>query len=313
MDRRAFLKTSGVLGAGAAALGSMRGMLLGADGAKIALGDITKDGPKGAPNAEKLGWRPGCQAWTFNYYMPSADAKVEKLTFVESIDRTHDLGLHYIEAFPGQILSKEKPGEKMGPSLSAPARTELKSRLADNGLKLVNFGVVNPANKAVFDFAKDMGLETIVSEPKFDSFDDLDKLVEEYQINIAIHDHPKPSPYWNPDTVLKYVKDHNKRIGACCDTGHWMRSGVNPVEALKKLEGRIISFHLKDLTEFNSREAKDVPWGMGRGDIKGILTEVKRQGIKPVFSIEYETRFTMPQLAQCVAYMDQVAAELAKG
>jgi sugar phosphate isomerase/epimerase len=156
-----------------------------------------------------------------------------------------------------------------------------------------------------------MGIETLVSEPKFDAFDAIDKLCEEYKINVALHDHPKPSPYWNPDTVLKVCKDHSKRIGACCDTGHWMRSDLNPVECLRKLEGRIISFHVKDLNEFGPK-AHDVPWGTGRGDIKGILTEVKRQGIKPVFSMEYEHRFTMPELAECVAYFDKVAAELAK-
>ena len=222
------------------------------------------------------------------------------------------MGLHYIEAFPGQKLSQEKPSEQMGPKLSADSRTEVKNRLADKGVKLVSTVSVR-LTKPSPEYAKDMGLETLVSEPGFNDFDGLDKLVEEYQINVALHDHPKPSRYWDPDIVLKHVKDHNKRIGACCDTGHWMRSGINPVEALKKLEGRIISFHLKDLSEFDSRSAKDVPWGTGRGEIKAILTEVKRQGIKPVFSIEYETKFTMPQLAQCVAYMDQVAAELGNG
>ena len=302
MNRRSFLETTGALTVGAMAVGPLHNAW------------AAFDGPKGAPNAEKLGWRPGCQAWTFNYFAPDASAKVEKLSFVESIDKTHDLGLHFIEAFPDQVLSKEKPTEKMGPRLSADSRKDLKKILSDKGVKFVNFGVVNPASKAVFDFAKEMELETIVTEPKFDSFDNLDKLVEEYQINVAIHDHPKPSPYWNPDILLEHIKNHNKRIGACCDTGHWMRSGINPVEALKKLEGHIISFHLKDLNEFgNPRGAKDVPWGTGKGDIKAILTEVKRQGIKPVFSIEYETKFTMPQLAQCVAYMDQVAAELSNG
>jgi sugar phosphate isomerase/epimerase len=300
MNRRSFLQTTSALAAGSLAVGPIQNAW------------AAFDGPKGAPNAEKLGWRPCCQAWTFNYYAPDASAKVEKLSFVESVDKTHDLGIHFIEAFPGQNLSKEKPSEKMGPGLSADARKDLKKLLADKGIKLVNFGV-GPANKAAFDFAKDMGLETLVSEPRFNEFDALDKLVEEYQINVAIHDHPKPSPYWSPDIVLEHIKDHNKRIGACCDTGHWMRSGINPVEALKKLEGHIISFHLKDLSEFDSRSAKDVPWGTGRGEIKAILTEVKRQGIKPVFSIEYETKFTMPQLAQCVAYMDQVAAELSNG
>jgi sugar phosphate isomerase/epimerase len=299
MDRRSFIQAAGAVSAGL--------LVAGHSGQAFAA-----DQPKGAPNAEKLGWRPGCQAWTFNYYSATRDAKQEKLTFLESVDKTHDLGLHFIEGFPGQAVGTDLPGQQMGPRMSDDARKEVKKRLADKGVKFVNFGV-GPADKAAFDFAKDMGLETLVSEPKFDEFDTLDKLVEEYQINVAIHDHPRPSPYWNPDILLEHVKDHNKRIGACCDTGHWLRSGVHPVEALKKLEGRIISFHLKDLTEFNDKHAQDVPWGTGRGDIKAILTEVKRQGLKPVFSIEYETKFTMPQLAQCVAYMDQVAAELGNG
>jgi sugar phosphate isomerase/epimerase len=260
---------------------------------------LLADQANGAPHAEKLGWRLGCQAWTFN-----------RFTFYEAMDKTAELGLHVIEAYPHkQKLSADKPDQIVGPTLSAEARRELKKRLADKGLKLVNFGV-GPANKEAFEFAKDMGIETLVSEPPFEAFDELDKLCEEYQINVALHDHPRPSPYWSPDIVLKACKGHSKRIGACCDTGHWMRSDIVPVEALKKLEGRIISFHLKDLDEYGMK-AHDVPWGTGRGDIKGVLSEVKRQKIKPVFSMEYEYRFTMPELAQCVAYFDKVAAELA--
>jgi sugar phosphate isomerase/epimerase len=286
MNRRAFLKATTALTTGAAFLG-MEDIVARAEG-----------DTKGAPHAEKLGWRLGCQAWTFN-----------RFTFYEAMDKTAELGLHVIEAYPGQKLSAERPNEKVGPELSAAARKEAKTRLADKGLKLVNFGV-GPANKAAFDFAKDLGLETLVSEPPFDAFDEIDKLCEEYQINVALHDHPKPSRYWSPDIVLKACKGHNKRIGACCDTGHWMRSDINPVEALKKLEGRIISFHVKDLNEFGMK-AHDVPWGTGRADLRGILTEVKRQQIKPVFSMEYEYRFTMRELAQCVAFFDKVAAELA--
>lgn len=285
MNRRTFLKATGALTA-SAGVGLNNPPLWAADRAQ------------GAPHAEKLGWRLGCQAWTFN-----------RGTFYEAMDKTAELGLHYIEAFPNQPLSPDKSNEKVGPGLSAEARKELKKRLADKGLKLVNFGV-GPYDRQVFDFAKDMGIETLVSEPPFDAFDQLDKLCEEYQMNVALHDHPKPSRYWSPDIVLKACKGHSKRIGACCDTGHWMRSDIQPVEALKKLEGRIISFHVKDLNEYGMK-AHDVPWGTGRADIKGILTEVKRQGIKPVFSMEYEYRFTMPELAQCVEYFDKVAAGLA--
>ena len=139
-------------------------------------------------------------------------------------------------------------------------RKEIKKKLADSGVKLVNFGVCGllegPPSRKTFEFAKDMGIETIVSEPAEDAFDALDKLCEEYEINIAIHDHPKPSHYWNPDTVLKVCKGRSKRIGACADTGHWMRSGLNPIECLKKLEGRIISFHFKDLNKMGRTAAR---------------------------------------------------------
>jgi sugar phosphate isomerase/epimerase len=288
MNRRRFLETASVL---AASVGWS-----GLQDSRAWAGES----PRGAPHTEKLGWRLGCQAWTFN-----------RFSFYEAMDKTAELGLHFIEAFPGQTLSADKPTEKVGPKLSAASRKELKKRLGDKGLKLVNFGV-GPANREAFDFAKDMGIETLVSEPPFEVFDELDKLCEEYKINVALHDHPKPSRYWSPDIVLKACKGHSKRIGACCDTGHWMRSDLKPVEAVKKLEGRVISFHVKDLNEYGLK-AHDVPWGTGRADLRGILTEVKRQGIKPVFSMEYEYRFTMRELAQCVAYFDKVAAELIEG
>jgi sugar phosphate isomerase/epimerase len=285
INRRAFLRAGVALGAGAAFVNRIP--------AKEPAG-------KGAPNAGKLGWRLGCQAWCFN-----------KFTFYEAIDKTASLGLHYIEAFPSQKLSSKKPNVKMGPGMLADDRKETQKRLEDSGVKVVSIGV-GPYDKSMFDFAKEMGIENIVSEPKFGDFDKIDKLCEEYDINLAIHDHPKPSPYWNPDTVLKHVQGHSKRIGACCDTGHWMRSGVNVLEALKKLEGRIIEFHFKDLN-VDGMAGHDVPWGTGKGDPKAWMVEVKRQGIKPLFNVEYEYHFenSLPEIALCVAYFDKVAGELA--
>ena len=55
------------------------------------------------------------------------------------------------------------------------------------------------------------------------------------------------------------------------------------------------------------------PGGQDGAILRGVLAEVKRQGIKPVFSMEYESPFTMPELAQCVAYFNKVAGELAGG
>jgi len=294
INRRSFLHTTGALTAGMslASLGSSR-----ARAEKLA---------DGAPHAEKLGWRLGCQAYSFN-----------RFTFFEAVDKNAAVGLRCIEAYPGQRLSKDKPDARTTESMSAADRKDMKKKLADCGVKLVNFGVTGlskdeGASRRTFDFAKDMGIETIVSEPAFDAFDTIEKLCEEYKINCAIHNHPKNSRYWNPDTVLKVCKGRSKRIGACADTGHWMRSELKPVEQLKKLEGRIISFHFKDLNGFG-RGVHDVPWGTGKGDVEAMLAEVKRQGFKGVFSIEYEHNWmnSLPEIAQCVKNFDKIAAKLA--
>ena len=292
MDRRSFLTAAGGLAAGVVFAG--RGVLA----AEIV---------KGAPNAEKLGWRLGCQAYSFN-----------RFTFEEAVDKNVSLGLHYIEMYPGQKLSEAAPDLKTDQSMSGEIRKAVKQRLKDSGVKLVNYGVCGlsndePACRKTFEFAKDMGIETLVSEPKFEALDLIEKLCDEYEINLAIHNHPEPSVYWNYETVLKHCKGRSKRIGACADTGHWMRSGINPLAAIKALEGRIISFHFKDLNKYGRQGSHDVPWGTGEADVKALLAEIHRQKLEAVFSIEYEHNWleSLPEIAESVAYFDKVAAGLA--
>lgn len=245
-------------------------------------------------------WRLAVQAWTFN-----------RFSFFEAVDKTASLGVRCIEAFPGQALCKEKEGARFHHTMSAEDRAAALAKLESAGVTLVNYGVVGLPNdeakcREVFAFAMEMGIETIVSEPPEDAFGLIDTLCEEYGINVAVHNHPTPSHYWNPDTVLKVTEGRGKRIGACADTGHWSRSGVNPVEAVKKLEGRIVSFHLKDLNEFGNKKAHDVPWGTGMSDVQAVLDEMNRQGFEGVFSIEYEHNWenSLPELKKCVEFFE---------
>ena len=229
IHRRNFLQATGVVAAGFA---------LGGAGARPLWAAEPPSG--GAPHAEKLGWRLGCQAYSFNRY-----------TFFEALDKNASLGLGVIEAYPGQTLSKEKPDVKIDEAMSPEVRAEVKKRLADAGVKMVSYGVCGlskdeAASRKTFDFAKDMGIETIVSEP------DARCLRRPRQALRRVPDQrgaaqPPASrrSYWNSNTVLEVCKGRSKRIGSCADTGHWMRSGINPLEAIKKLEGRIISLPLQ--------------------------------------------------------------------
>jgi len=283
--------------------------------ALFAVGILAADRPPGAtqpatrPNlsaAEKLGWRLGMQAYTFRLF-----------TFHQAVDKTASLGLKYIEAYPGQRLSKDKPDLTMHHNMKAEVRREVKKKLQTAGVKLVNYGVVSLGRneksvRRVFDFAKDMGIETIVAEPDPKAMDLVEKLCEEYKINVAIHNHPKPSRYWNPDAVLTACKGRSRRIGACADTGHWMRSGLDPVESLRKLKGRIVCLHFKDLS--GARGGHDAPWGTGKGRAEEMLSELRRQGFRGVFSVEYEHNWknSMPDIAKCVAYFARTARHLSE-
>lgn len=252
---------------------------------------------------DQLGWRLSMQAYTFHMD-----------TFFEAVDKTAALGLKYIEMFPGQRIS-EDDSASTNFDMSAATRLKVKEKLSDAGLELVNYGVVGAGDeagwRALFEFAKDMGIETIVSEPMKEHMDLVEALCDEFKINVAIHNHPRPTHYWNPDTVLKAVEGRSKRIGACADTGHWMRSGLNPIECLKKLEGRIVSLHFKDLNK-TGEGAHDVPWGTGAGNANGMLAEVKRQGVKGVFSIEYEHNWgkSLPEIRKCIEFFKNTSAGL---
>jgi len=232
---------------------------------------------------DKAGFRIGVQAYTFR-----------EMSLYETLDTMKYLGIHYVELYGGQKLSKENPKITVGHEMPAQYIDELLAKLKETGVTPVSYGVVavgktEQSARKVFDWAKKMGLENVVSEPEvnMELFAMLDKLCNEYQINLAMHDHPKPSTYWNPETVLKVSEGRSKRIGSCADTGHWLRSGLVPVDCIKQLNGRVIEAHLKDIND----QKQDVPWGMGNVDAKGIMEALAAQKPtnKPVFFIEYET------------------------
>lgn len=263
--------------------------------------------PRDDAAAERLGWKLGTQAWTFR-----------DRTAIEAIATAQKLGLKYIEMYPGQDLGKEYPGAKVGPELSKEHRAALKKALADHHVKLMNFGVVNIKNneaegRKLFEFAKDMGIEAITCEPDKEAWDLVERLAEEFKINAACHDHPKPSYYWNPDVVLESIKGRSKRLGACADTGHWTRSELVAVDCLKKLEGRIISLHFKDIAPMGLR-GTDRPWGQGEGNARGLLEELHRQGFKGLICVEYESgkgAELEANVAKCIEWFDNTAREIA--
>lgn len=240
-------------------------------------------------------WKIGPQMWSFRMF-----------TFAEALDKTDSVGLKNIEAFWGQPLGAGMK-DSFGINMSAESRSKLKELLQSKGISITAMGVISPKSKEdwqkAFELAKEFGLSYVTAEPKKDQWDMVDSLASSYDIKVAIHDHPKPSPYWHPDSVLAAIKGHT-HIGSCADIGHWARNGLDPVECLKKLEGHVYGVHLKDIKAFGNTEAEDTVVSKGVIDFPAVFAELKRQDFKGMFSIEQESNWynSVPDMIYTARY-----------
>jgi sugar phosphate isomerase/epimerase len=247
-------------------------------------------------NADE-GWKLGVQMWTFNHF-----------TFTEGIQKADSAGIKFIEAYLGQPLGGDMK-DTFGLNMSKESRSRIKTLLAEKGMRLMAMGVVVPQTpaewKQTFEFAKDMGVQYITAEPKREHWDTVNTMAGEYSIMVAIHDHPRPSPYDHPDSVLNAI---NGRInmGACADIGHWTRNGLDPAQCLKTLEGRIIGLHFKDVKEAKP-DGADMIVGTGIIKFQEVFAELKRQNFKGMFSIEREDNWlnNVPDVIQTRKFFEE--------
>ena len=223
------------------------------------------------------------QCWTYRKY-----------TFYEAVAKTKALGLKCVQAFPGQPLSTEDKGVVFSHLMTDPQIEAVRKKLAESGVEVVGYGVVDIGRteaemRKAFEFARKMGIQVIATEPEDADFPVLDKLVKEYDIRIAVHNHPEPSKYAKPQTVLDRIKGLDERIGSCADPGHWMRGGIRPLDALRMLKGRITDVHIKDRSDFGTdTKVDDVAIGEGKAGLRDILAELTLQDYDGYLTIEYE-------------------------
>jgi sugar phosphate isomerase/epimerase len=247
------------------------------------------------------GFAIGTQAYSF-----------KEFTAFEAIEKTQAAGAKCIEFYPRQKLSKEKPDVTLNHFMSDDDLAAVKAKLAQHGVKAVNYGVVGGKDeeewRKIFEFAKKMGLYAITTED-VKNIDIIEKCVKEFDIKVGYHEHAKRPldrsyQLWDPNFVAQLVKDRDPRIGACADTGHWQTSGLKPVECLKILKGRIISSHLKERAVLGER-TPDILYGTGVGDVAGCLAELKAQGFDGNISIEYENKWedNVPDIKACVEFV----------
>jgi sugar phosphate isomerase/epimerase len=254
------------------------------------------------PDSHKQnGFAIGAQAYSFN-----------RFSVFEAIEKTAEAGGKVIEFFPGQKLTKDEPGVKWGHTASEDVIVRVEKKLAEHGIKAVNYGVVGGKDEAewrkIFEFAKRLKLYGVTTEDVA-KLDIIEALVKEFDVRVGIHDHPrrvKDPNYrvWDPHYIMEVTKGRDARIGACADTGHWQTSGLDPLYCVKVLKGRVISAHMKDKTEIGEGQ-HDVPYGTGVGRMGMVLDELKKQGFEGNISVEYEYNWdhSVPEIKQCIDFV----------
>ena len=270
--------------------------------------------------AEQLGWTLAVHSYTF-----------QKFSIFDAIDKTAAMGIKHM-SISGTVNLLDADGKMIKVPTVGISEKDIAAITAHMKAKgidptFVNLGVVKPGineaeSRKIFEGAKRLGIGVLVAEPETHGnlselgpvMDVVEKLAKEYNIKVAIHNHPGPKNfYWNPDTVAAAVKGRSPLLGACADVGHWVRSGLDPVECLKKLEGRVIALHFKDLNE-PGLKAHDLPWGTGISNAKGMLAELKRQKFKGAICVEYEYHWdnSSPEIAASAQWFNATCAELVR-
>src|ERR1700731_465818 len=167
--------------------------------------------------------------------------------------------------------------------------------------------------RSKFEYCKRARIPVIVAgDPTPETLLRIEKFVKEYDIRIAIHNHGPEDKLWHsPLDVLKAVKGMDPRIGCCIDVGHTARAGIDVVQAIQKAGPRLFNVHMKDLTNFQSKESQ-VAVGDGIMPVKRLFEALVAVNYKGFVDLEYEIHpdDPMPGVISSFAYMRGVLAGL---
>lgn len=253
---------------------------------------------------KRLFWAIAFAAIAFNSFCLSLGQAAEfklgvqsymlgRLDFDQMVEFAKEHDIKHLQLF-SRHLGPQSPPEEI---------TRRKQQLDDAGLVAYTFGVAGTSmdkeeNRKLFEFARTMGMSLIIVEPRqLDILDNLEELVKEYDIRIAIHNHGLKSMYGNPLVVESLLENRDPRMGVCLDAG-WVASGrFHPAHVFQDYGGRVFDIHLKD-KKVSSTENGDVAVDtfIGEGDAKldQLIKAAAEAGYEGVFALESDAGYSDP-------------------
>ncbi len=247
-------------GAGGAGRGGGRGAGRGGPFAGVPSVSVRGNRQIASEAANILGWSTGVAAGTF-----------EGLTFSDAAAKVDALGSGLIEGSSAQKISAEIP-RNLDYNLSADDVAKVKNRLAELRMRMVAYdaGAI-PADAAsrrkLFEFARELGVQTIVGTADAASLAALDTLATEAGVTLAL-DNVDPH---NAKTALAGRSEH---VGLHVDTGRWLQAGLKPADELAALD-KLVLITLRDRSAAGPA-GRDVPLGTGALGLPQVLLALAR-------------------------------------
>jgi len=299
LSRRNFLAI------GTGVLGSTLALACGgAKKAEEATSSAAMEGPSGGSMAQMAdpyaGLRVGVQSYCFRNF--KEHAKLQEMI--------HTLGLPSIELWPGGHLPVDTPKEELERVVA-----DYKSAGIDiDACGVVAFDDDEAKSRQVFEYAKVLGVLGISASPNYEALPLMVKLTEEYGIPIAIHNHgPEDKLFPTVKELRQYIAPLPSSVGLCVDTGHFQRSGIDPLAVIDEFADRVNGIHLKDMIPNSSGDWEDAIIGKGRLDLPALVKKLKEIGFDGYCSLEYESDpdNPIPAMQDCLAELRSACATVA--
>ncbi len=178
------------------------------------------------------------------------------------------------------------------------------------GLTIMGGGTITLKNdeaqvRKAFEYARDAGFPLIVAAPEPAAFDVIERMIQEFGIKVAIHNHgPEDRFFPAPQDALRRLQGRDKRFGLCMDVGHAARAGADPVKAVAECKERLLDLHLKDLKDLTAKDSQ-TEVGKGALDIPGLFRALQKIAFTGHAGLEYELNPDNPLVGmkESFAYM----------
>jgi sugar phosphate isomerase/epimerase len=179
--------------------------------------------------------------------------------------------------------------------------------LAGRGIKFSSYGAVTITEdeeqaRQVLELAKIIGVKAVTMKVKHEAYTMLEKLLEEYDLYCAMHNHGRNHIYGTMAKLDAMIAQTSPRFGVCLDTAWMLDAGEDPLEAARHFADRLYGVHLKDFLFDADEKPHDVIIGQGKLDLPGFMRVLQDIDFSGYLSIEYEgvEEDPIPNTVKCV-------------